>query len=95
MAFECRRWKRVAVSIAVVGLILTAGKFLMVPGIDAVEAIDACRSANSGFIGFPFYVCPAPMLPHQELLISPLLGSVAVLAFVAIWLRRRWTTEKK
>lgn len=90
---ERQLWQRVGISFMAVSLLLLMGKFLPVPGISGevvVETMKICQPGHGGFIGFPMiYVCHGPMLPHKELLITPLLGSVAVVAFFAIWLRRR------
>ena len=92
---ERRFWKRVAISFAAVSLLLVLGKLLPLPGIPSeifAETIRVCRTGITGLIGIPWlYVCHGPMLPHKELLETPLLGSVAILAFLAIWLRRRLT----
>jgi hypothetical protein len=94
--FEKRLWNRVAVIFAAVALILMVGKFLPLPGTAVAEMMEACRTGSTGPIGLfhVMYACPGPMLPHKELLMPPLLGSVAVFALFAIWLRRRLTNEQ-
>ncbi len=96
---ERQLWRRVAASFVVVSLLLLIGKFLPVPGITGeaiAEIMAVCQAGHGGYIGFPvIYVCHGPMLPHKELLATPLLGSFAIVLFFAIWLRQRLTNDSQ
>lgn len=87
---ELELWKRVAVTFIVVSLILMVGKVMPLAGVAIMDTLHVCHFAGGGVGFLPLmYSCPGPMVPHQEVLITPHLGSVAVIAFFAIWLRRR------
>jgi hypothetical protein len=88
---ELRLWTRVTVTVLLVGGMLIAAKWMPLPGLDMAAYGDFVRTCSSGnsisFIGLMF-ACPEPMLMHKELGASALLGSVAILAFVVMRLRR-------
>jgi hypothetical protein len=97
MALKWRYWRPVAITTSALGLLLIAGKWVplpMVSGQSFIETIETCKNGLSGFYDL-FISCPQPMLLHKELGGTALLGSVAILVFLALWLRRRMTNERR
>lgn len=87
---ELQIWKRIGIVFVTLSLVLIVGKVVPLPGVAIKDTLHTCHFGGGGVGFLPLlYSCPGPMVPHKELLMTPLLGSVAVIAFFAIWLRRR------
>lgn len=91
---ENQPWKRLAVGMVIVGSVLTVGQWLPILGLDRAamdETIAAC-SGRSPMLFWPSFVhiCLEPPLVHKQLGGEALLGSAALVTFMALWVRRRW-----
>lgn len=85
-----RIWRRIAVSAAIVGVVLAIGEAIPVPGIDPDALAATIRLCTTGPAWWHIgdFICADAPPPHKQLGGQALLGVAALLAFLILSVRR-------
>lgn len=85
-------WMRFVVGLAIVGGLLTVGKWVPLAGIEMMSIADTIKFCTSdvqpSMWPYPVFECAGQQPLHSQIGGQALLGSTALVTFIALWVRR-------